>query len=132
MLMPCHIARSAPSPKIVPHVACTPHAPPLPAYVPRVASLLFHPAHVPRVVCQPHPGHVWHLQITLPRVWLLQFGGDENAWAATASLLVAMANDFMSKHLKFFRSKGNARGGQGTFFTNRRSGGRFGAPRSNS
>ena len=126
-----HSARAAPW-RCMPHVACTPHAPPLPAHVPRVASLLFHPAHVPRVVCQLHPGHVWHLQITLPRVWLLQFGGDESSWAATAGLFVAMANDFMSAHLKFFQSKGTARGGQGTFFTNRRSGGRFGAPRSNS
>ena len=65
VLMPCHIARSAPSPKIVPHVACTPHAPPLPAHVPRVASLRTRrplAMHVPHVACTPHapplPAHV--------------------------------------------------------------------------
>ena len=79
-----------------------------------------------------YTGHVWHLRITLPRVAVVQFGGDASAWAATVGLASAMKNAFMSEYLKFFRSKGTARGEPGKFFTNRRMGGRFGAPGSNS
>jgi len=66
-----------------------------------------------------------------PHAW--QVGRDSSAWAATVGLTSASANDFMAEHLKFFQSKGQpAKGVPGTFYTNMRTGGRFGAPWSNS
>lgn len=61
----------------------------------------------------------------------LQFGGDSSARAATASLACAMGNEFMREHLRYMQSKGNpGKGVQGTFYTNKRAGGRFGTPKS--
>lgn len=66
-----------------------------------------------------------------PHAW--QVGRDSSAWAATVGLTSASANAFMAEHLKFFQSKGQpAKGVPGTFYTNMRTGGRFGAPWSNS